>query len=135
MSFNVDINIDNSSLLFNKYIQPYEQIINCVDDSLIFFERWKKYISLILSTNDTFISIFKNVRKEYKCFNNIEYIPIETDIIQYICKTFSLFINISLDEIKKRYMDDFDKVEERMFIRFELFTSIVYSRKESKNRL
>ena len=75
---------------------------------------------LMINTNLSFIDISKFVCKKY----NIPYHDnqIIRDLKQYeYGLVYSKQFNKTLDEVKKRYTDDYEEVQERMMIRIELY--------------
>jgi hypothetical protein len=94
---------------FNIYNETIEQFIN----------RRTEYNYLLLNTPLSFIDIVTKVRDKYNYMKTIE--QPEIDTIQTSFKIIMLNKNTPLEDIKKRYSDNFEEVEERMFFRFELY--------------
>ncbi len=94
---------------FKTYNETKEQWIN----------RKIDYFILLLQSNMKILDISQEVRKKY---NTI--LPLNKtlkDIIQHSLKLYVDYCNIPLKMIKERYTDNFEKVEERMMFRIELY--------------
>ena len=94
---------------FKLYKETKEQCINRRTDATF----------LLLNTNIKFIDILQHVRNKYNYMVTLD--KPERDIIQYSYKCICLYYKIPLDEIKKRYTDNYDEVEERIMFRIELY--------------
>jgi hypothetical protein len=110
----------NTNKIINNFFKK-PTLTECFNPNQKFFNRWIQYINLVLTTEMKFVDIFKLVRQRLKCLNDIKYIYLETDLIQYVCKSFCNYVNIDSEKTKERYSDNYDEVEERMFVRIELY--------------
>jgi len=84
-----------------------------------FINRISRYRYLILTTNMNFIDIIIDTNKYYNLNINLD--QSIKDIFQYSFKRFSEYFKIPEEEIKNRYVDNYEDVEERMFFRIELY--------------
>ena len=82
-----------------------------------FINRMIEINYLIVNTRDNFLDIcLKNKRHDYYSIK-----PPARDMIQFNSKLVSLMYDLTLEEIKERYTDPYDEVEERMLFRTELY--------------
>ena len=103
--------------IFNTY-KKYKFIIYKESEEQ-FINRRTEYCYLLFNTELSFIDIVTTVRNKYNYMTNIK--QLERDTIQTTFKILMLKKNILLEDIKKRYSDNFEDVEERMMFRFELY--------------
>jgi hypothetical protein len=122
------IDIDNLKRDYNKeYLDLKEVVINCIKNNNLKYDNTNKFIEiscyiclLTLTTNLSFIDMSKVIFEKYNI--KVKSNPLFRDIIQYMFKLCcKLKLNISEEELNKRYQDYFKDVDDRMFIRIELF--------------
>jgi hypothetical protein len=82
-------------------------------------ERMIKFINTFKSTDEKYIDIIYTIERSYKREIYSDYIT--RDFMQYMGKFFSELVNMKVKDIKKRFSDPYDEVEERMYYRIELF--------------
>jgi hypothetical protein len=83
-------------------------------------ERIVKSGLLVLNTDMKFIDCVVKVNVEYNIFDDLN--QFTKDIFQHEGKLLtSALLNYSLEDIKKRYTDPYEEVEERMMFRMELY--------------
>jgi len=109
--------------------EEISKIVRCNFDKYdyIFYKHSKEYmINLriettfaILNSELKFLEVIEQVRK--KNILNIIMNRLEMDIYQTSYKDCCLYYNIPLENIKKRYSDKYEEVEERMMFRIELY--------------
>jgi len=87
-----------------------------------FMKKWADIVYLIKTTEMSFIDIDNYIteNRPYREANKLDII--KRDFVNTCCKFVCLNIfNLSLDSIKIKYDEDYEKVEERMFFRITLY--------------
>jgi len=107
ISKKVRCNFDKYNYMFYKYSKEY--MINLRIETTF----------AILNSELKFLEVLEQIRKKNKL--NITMNRLEMDICQTSYKDCCLYYNISLENIKKRYSDKYEDVEERMMFRTELY--------------
>lgn len=94
---------------FKIYKESREQWVN----------RRAEYNYILFNSDIPFMDIVKSVREKFNYRPCIE--QSERDFMQTFFKIVMLNNGFKLEDIKKRYKDPYEEVEERMMFRFELY--------------
>lgn len=94
------------------------KFIYITDKEEIFKRRVEAY-DMLINTNKNLIEIEEEIRRKHGMKNLL--IQTQRDIIQYYYIIYKDKLNIKIEDIKKRFADNPDDVEERMLFRIELY--------------
>jgi hypothetical protein len=120
--------IDETS---SKYMEIYDIAKNICDKTKYytynqtrntFIKKWTDTVYLIMTTEMSFVDIYiyTSIIRGYRDIEKLDIM--KRDFVNTDCKFVCLhFFNLSLDDIKMRYDDIYENIEERMFFRLTLY--------------
>jgi hypothetical protein len=97
-------------------------IYSCFYPKNMFIKYWSEIIYNLINTKTKILDAVYTSRKKFNIYNDIDKCNFDSDFIQYTSKILLIGFGLSLDEIKERYKDECEGVEERMFFRLELYS-------------